>query len=131
VGKRYLRHHEIKDESDRVRVLLRTPNWADFVHLAYREIRECGAGSLQIERRLRAMTEALLKTLPRQRHPELLQELDLLDRAIRKKHAFEEDISLAFIPDSQGLGGAAEPHATRPTPNDQSGTITISDLSTR
>ena len=34
-------------------LILRTPNWEDFVHIACTEIRACGAGSVQIPRRLR------------------------------------------------------------------------------
>jgi uncharacterized membrane protein len=86
---------------------LRTPNWEDFVHTSFREIRHCSAGSLQIERRLRAMIENLTKSLPEHRHPALLVELDLLDRAIAQQHSFDEDVALARIPDSQGLGGAS------------------------
>jgi hypothetical protein len=37
----------------------------------------------------------------------LLVELDLLDRAIAQQHSFDEDVALARIPDSQGLGGAS------------------------
>mgnify|MGYP000288505412 CR=1 FL=1 len=33
--------------------------------------------------------------------------LDLLDRAVREHYPFVEDLALAHIPDSQGLGGAA------------------------
>lgn len=88
-------------------MVFRTPNWEDFVHISFREIRHCGAGSLQIERRLRAMIENLTRTLSDHRHPALLVELDLLDRAIAERYHFDEDVALARIPDSQGLGGAS------------------------
>lgn len=107
VGKRSLQDHEILDKMGQPRVVLRTPNWEDFVHISFREIRHCGAGSLQIERRLRAMIENLTRTLPEHRHPALLVELDLLERAIARQHSFDEDVALARIPDSQGLGGAS------------------------
>ena len=107
VGQRSLRDHEILDRAGQPRVVFRTPNWEDFVHISFREIRHCGAGSLQIERRLRAMIENLTRTLPEHRHPALRVELDLLDRAIARQHSFDEDIALARIPDSQGLGGAS------------------------
>ena len=107
VGKRALRNHEIRDELGQPRVVLRTPNWENFVHISFREIRERGAGSLQIERRLRAMIVNLIKTLPAHRHPPLQIELELLDRATVRAHFFPEDIVLARIPDSQGLGGAS------------------------
>jgi uncharacterized membrane protein len=53
VGKRDLRTDEILDDSGKLRVIFRTPNWEDFVHLAFSEIRSCGSNNLQIVRRLR------------------------------------------------------------------------------
>jgi len=111
VGRRSLRDYEILDKTGRPRLIFCTPNWEDFVHVSFREIRHCGAGSLQIERRLRAMIENLTLTLPEHRHPALLVELDLLDRAIVRQHGFDEDVALARIPDSQGLGGASSAKA--------------------
>jgi uncharacterized membrane protein len=107
VGKRSLHIEEIVDRSGRVRVILRTPNWEDFVHISFREIRQYGASSIQIARRVRAAIENLIQTLPEYRHEALRVELTLLDRAIASKHPFPEDVALARIPDSQGLGGAA------------------------
>ncbi|TDY21380.1 putative membrane protein [Paraburkholderia sp. BL6665CI2N2] len=107
VGKRSLRVEEIEDRSGRVRVILRTPNWEDFVHISFREIRQYGAGSIQIARRLRAAIENLIQSLPAHRHDALRVELTLIDRAITTTHPFPEDLALARIPDSQGLGGSA------------------------
>jgi hypothetical protein len=75
--------------------------------MTFREIRECGAGSLQVERRLRALAGSLVAALPAHRHEALRIELDLLDAEARKKHALGADLALARIPDSQGLGGAS------------------------
>ena len=107
VGKRSLSNEEIVDRSGRVRVILRTPNWEDFVHISFREIRQYGGGSIQIARRLRAAIENLIQTLPEHRHDALRVELTLLDRAIVSTHLFAEDLALARIPDSQGLGGSS------------------------
>ncbi|MFM0376338.1 DUF2254 domain-containing protein [Paraburkholderia strydomiana] len=107
VGKRSLRVEEIEDRSGRVRVILRTPNWEDFVHISFREIRQYGASSIQIARRLRAAIENLIQCLPEHRHEALRVELMLIDRAITRHHPFPEDLALARIPDSQGLGGSA------------------------
>jgi len=84
VGKRHLRIDEILDQSGQLRVIFRTPNWEDFVHLAFSEIRSCGSNNLQIVRRLRAMIANLIQTLPAQCHPPLQQELSLLDREITR-----------------------------------------------
>jgi uncharacterized membrane protein len=107
VGMRALRDHAIADAGGRTRLVLRTPNWEDYVHMCFREIRHCGAGSLQIDRRQRAMIEHLLRRLPPPRHPALQVELELLDQAARQQYQFEQDRELARIPDAQGLGGAS------------------------
>jgi uncharacterized membrane protein len=75
VGKRHLRTDEIADKSGRLRLIFRTPNWDDFVHLAFSEIRAYGSNNLQIVRRLRAMIQNLLRTLPVHRHAALHREL--------------------------------------------------------
>lgn len=106
VGLRLVSHEEICDEAGELRLIFRTPNWEDFVHLTCTEIRHCGAGSIQIMRRLRSMLENLTETLPPHRHAELRQQLELLDRTIEEHYSFPEDRMLARIPDSQGLGGS-------------------------
>jgi uncharacterized membrane protein len=78
-----------------VRALLRTPNWEDFVHLAFTEIRFYGAANIQIARRVRAMIMNLANTLPAKRHLALRQELDLLDRRLEKCYILPEDLELA------------------------------------
>jgi uncharacterized membrane protein len=105
VGNRHLRGDEISDSSGQLRVIFRTPNWEDFVHLGFNEIRRCGSNNMQVARRLRAMIVNLMQTLPRHRHPALQQELGLLDREIERHFSFPEDLALAHVPDSQGLGG--------------------------
>jgi uncharacterized membrane protein len=104
VGRRELRTDEILGKSGKLRVILRTPNWEDFVRLAFREIRLCGSNNLQIARRLRAMLDNLPQTLPDYRHPALLQELSLLDRQISENFIYPEDLALARVGDTQGLG---------------------------
>jgi uncharacterized membrane protein len=106
VGKRHLHDDQVFDRDGRLRVIFRTPDWADFVNLACNEIRQYGAENAQIARRMRAMLENLLQTLPEQRRPALRQELDLLDRTLEKTYLLPENLALARIPDTQGLGGA-------------------------
>ncbi len=106
VGLRHVSDKEHHDGAGELRLIFRTPNWEDFVHLTCTEIRHFGTGSIQIVRRLRSMLENLIQTLPPHRHAELLQQIDLLDRMIEGHYAFPEDLALARIADSQGLGGA-------------------------
>ena len=113
VGKRQLHGKELQDESGRTRLVFRTPNWADFVDVSCHEIRTCGANNVQIARRQRAMLENLIRALPPHRHAALRQALDLLDRTLPGLYPLAEDLTLARIPDSQGLGGSAAGTAGR------------------
>jgi len=107
-GRRHLRNEAIRDHDGNIRVIFQTPNWEDFVHLAFCEIRAYGAENIQIARRLRSMILNLLESLPEQRHPILIQELAILDRMLERRYAdLPEDLALARIADSQGLGGAS------------------------
>jgi uncharacterized membrane protein len=106
VGKRRLHDDTVHDADGQPRLILRTPNWEDFVHIACCEIRACGANNVQIARRMRAMLENLVLSLPPTRHAALKQQLDLLDRTLPDHYKLPEDLALARIPDSQGLGAS-------------------------
>ena len=114
LGKRHLRGEEYADDSGRRRVILRTPNWEDFVHLTCTEIRSCGAGNVQVARRLRAMLEDLCRSLPQRRHAALRAELYSLDRVIESLYALPEDLALARIADSQGLSASPRAGSAHP-----------------
>lgn len=105
VGLRELRDEELRDEGGALRLIYVTPDWEDYVQLCCTEIRHCGAGSIQIARRMRSMLENIIRVLPEHRHAELRRELELLDRAVEASFAFPEDRALARTADSQGLGG--------------------------
>ena len=105
VGERDLRNDNITDELGKLRVIFRTPNWGDFVNLACTELRRYGADSIQVVRRLRAMIENLIRTLPEDRHAALKAQLALLDHAIEAIYSLPEELALATAADSQGLGG--------------------------
>ena len=105
VGKRNLRTDSITDKSGQLRVIFRTPNWQDFVNLACTELRRYGADSIQVVRRMRAMIENLIRTLPEDRHAALQAQVALLDHAIKAIYSLPEELALARATDSQGLGG--------------------------
>ena len=109
VGRRVLHDENMLDEQGHLRLIVRTPNWTDFVQLTFTEIRHYGAESVQVVRRLRAMIESVMLSLPEVRRAALRQELALLDRAAERHHVFPEDLALARIADSQGLGGSSSP----------------------
>ena len=107
-GRRNLRTNYTENREGKLRVIFRTPGWNDFVQLAFTEIRFYGAGNIQIARRLRAMIVNLANTLPEARHAALHREAGLLDRTIERLYTYPEDLALARIPDTQGLGGSTE-----------------------
>jgi uncharacterized membrane protein len=113
VGNRQLHGEQVRDETGELRVIYRTPNWVDFVHVACNEIRNCGAGNVQIARRLRAMLDNLFATLPEYRHQALTEERTRLDHMLDTLYNIPEDRALARIPDLQGLGGSSSMNATR------------------
>jgi len=107
VGERSLHDERIFDRDHRLRVILRTPNWQDFVQLTFSEIRRYGAANFQVARRMRATMETLLQTLPPSRVGEIHQQLSLLNRTLEERYSLPEDLALAQLPDTQGLGGAS------------------------
>jgi uncharacterized membrane protein len=74
------------------------------VQLAVTEIRHFGAASIQVARRLRAMLENLIQTLPAERTAVLRSELSLLQRSAERFFAEPEDRAMAEISDFQGVG---------------------------
>ena len=109
VGLRRLDTGLVRDSTGQLRLFYRTPDWGDFVGLAVTEIRQFGANSTQVLRRIRAMLENLILLLPPHRSSVLRQELDLLKSTIDQGFAVAQDRERADFPDSQGLGGRRNP----------------------
>ncbi len=105
-GRRDLGTDRLSDRAGVLRAIVRMPNWEDFVHLAFTEIRSYGAGNIQIARRLRAMLVNLTDTLAAVRQPALEDERALLDMTLERLYPNPQDLALARIPDTQGLGVA-------------------------
>jgi uncharacterized membrane protein len=108
VGSRCLDNENVRDASGQVRLFYRTPDWEDFVVLAATEIRHFGGGSIQIVRRLRAMLENLIVSLPPARAEPLRHELKMLEKSAARFFADPEERALADIADQQGVGGRSE-----------------------
>jgi uncharacterized membrane protein len=105
VSGRYLDTGNVRDTAGQLRLVYRTPDWEDFARLAVTEIRHYGCESIQIMRRLRAMLENLIETLPEARAARLRQELALLHRSADRFFPEPEDRAMAEVGDSQGVGG--------------------------
>ncbi len=118
VGKRDLSSGTVCDDAGNVRLVYRTPDWEDFVWLGVTEIRQYGANSVQVMRRLRAMLEELIKTLPAERIPLLQAQLELVHASVERQFSDSSDRELAGLADSQGLGGRLSSPARLSPEND-------------
>jgi uncharacterized membrane protein len=94
---------EIDDGQGGLRLVYRRPSWADFVELALTEVRRDGAGSVQVERRLRALLLDLLEEAPARRRPALHAQLAHLDESLRQTFS-DSERPVAEVPDYQGIG---------------------------
>ena len=104
VGKRHLDTEAMLDASGKYGFTFHTPDWEDYVVLAVSEIRQYGRGSFQVVRRLRAMLENLIASLPESRRPPLESQLRMLARSVERDFPDAEDRESAAFADAQGLG---------------------------
>jgi uncharacterized membrane protein len=98
------RHH---DDAGNLRLVVPVMDWEAYVHLAFDEVRLAGAASPQVTRRLIAALNDLHDIAPPERRHVLIQQLDLLQRAVRDMRRDERDVNMALVPDPQGIGVTA------------------------
>ena len=84
------------------------PTWDDFLVLAFDEIRYCGATSIQVMRRLRALLQDLTEHVPEERRPALERYLERVDKGIHRAFEEPDDRKDALAQDRQGLGLSRE-----------------------
>ncbi|WP_405065910.1 DUF2254 domain-containing protein [Kribbella sp. NBC_01510] len=92
------------DADGQVRLVVRTRSWSEYLDIGVTEIRQYGAVSPQICRRLRAMLEDLRDGVPLARRAVVQSQLDSLDRATDAAFADPVERALARMSDRQGLG---------------------------
>ena len=92
------------DADGQVRLVVRTRDWSEYLDIGVTEIRQYGAVSPQICRRLRAMLEDLRDGVPLARRAVVQSQLDALDRATDAAFADPAARALARMSDRQGLG---------------------------
>ena len=85
-------------------VVMVTRRWEDFVTLGLTEIREYGATSVQVMRRLRALLEELLETVRPEHRAALEEELRRLDATVADVWRDSVDHDRATRADGQGIG---------------------------
>jgi uncharacterized membrane protein len=99
----------VHDGRGRLRLVFPVPSWEDFLVLAFDEIRYCGANSIQVMRRLRALLQDLAGQLPPERRPALERYLERVDKGIHRAFEQPDDRKDALEQDRQGLGLSREP----------------------
>jgi uncharacterized membrane protein len=97
------------------RVVMRARPWEDFLTLGVTEIREYGASSIQVMRRLRAVLEELQKEVRPEHRAAVEDELARLDATVDERWGRAVDLDRAGVADGQGIGGpgAAARNASR------------------
>ena len=104
LGRRRLELGTYHDGSGVVRVIIPFPTWDDFLGLALDEIRQYGASSVQVMRRMNALLVALISALPDERVPALQEWQRRLDASIARSFDAREERLEAAVADRQGLG---------------------------
>jgi len=99
---------EYRDSDGAVRLTLPARSWRDYLELGLSEIRQYGATSPQVCRRLRALLVDLQTSVPTVNRTAVAEQLVRLDRTISTSFLDTEDRSLASLEDSQGIGGPSD-----------------------
>ncbi|MET7985714.1 MULTISPECIES: DUF2254 family protein [unclassified Streptomyces] len=103
----------LADDRGRPRVVLPGRPWENYLELAVTEIRDFGATSVQVCRRLRALLEGLLAAMPDVCGPAIRAELRLLDDAVEREFGHAPRRDDARTADPQGIGGRRRQGAPR------------------
>lgn len=93
-----------RDEDGTVRLTVPTMDWNAYVRLAFEEIRQAGAGSPQVSRRIKAALEDLKTVALPDRQQVLEEELELLQASTRAAISLERDADVALESDRLGMG---------------------------
>ncbi len=98
-----------KDASGIIRLIVPMPTWEDYLTLAFDEIRQYGATSLQVVRRLRSALIGLAESLPSDKRAGAVRRyLAHLDSVVEHSSFDAEDRLTAHHEDRQGLGLSRE-----------------------
>jgi uncharacterized membrane protein len=93
-----------RDANNDIRLIFPMPTWDDYLALAFDEIRQYGATSVQVMRRLRTALVDLIDSLPTKRADAVRHYLAHLDLVIEHSPLDTEDRAMARREDRQGLG---------------------------
>lgn len=95
----------VMDERGVLRLIFPTPTWGDYLNLGFDEIRQYGAGSVQVMRRLRSALLSLVDSLTEIERKTVVQlYLQHLNLVVEHSALDAEDRVIALQEDRQGLG---------------------------
>ena len=95
----------LRDAQGDPRVLIAARRWDDLLDLALTEIRDYGAASTQVTRRVRALLESLDRRVRPEHRAAVAEQLAALDEAVAGGAGDALSRALAAQPDRQGIGG--------------------------
>jgi len=104
LGRRRIEIGAMRDRDGALRLVVPYPTWDDFLILAFDEIRYCGASSVQVMRRMKALAADLITALPDERRTSLRHHQQRLDATIAKSFEDAAEKQDASVEDRQGLG---------------------------
>lgn len=105
LGRHNLDSGYARDADGMVRLIYPMPTWEDYLALAFDEIRQFGAGSVQVMRRLRSALGAVAESMLTPDRADAVQRyLKHLDLAIERSTFDRQDRAMARAEDRQGLG---------------------------
>ena len=114
LGRRQLDAGYARDANGTLRLIFPVPTWQDYLALAFDEIRQFGATSVQVVRRLRAALVGLADTITvEERRDAVLHYLDHLNRGVGRSGFDDQDQAAALQEDRQGLGLSRKRHETK------------------
>ena len=98
---------EYRDEQQNLRLVMPAQRFEDYLSLGVTEIREYGATSIQVVRRLRATLLALEASVLPEYAPAVAAELEQLNATAASLWDATPDAELSTQSDRQGIGGPA------------------------
>ena len=96
---------EFRDDAGTLRLVMPARRFDDFLTLAVTEIRQYGAASIQVVRRLRAMLDTLRETVLSEYTEAVDDELERLNETITQVWGESPDHARVARADRQGIGG--------------------------
>ena len=105
LGRRELDIGLSRDADGAVRLVIPMPTWEDYLALAFDEIRQFGASSIQVMRRLRAALTGLMDSTPIPERAQAVRHyLEHLNLVVEHSELDAADKAAALQEDRQGLG---------------------------